>query len=102
MGKTATKTIIKPNLALSEPPLYKIVYINDNVTTMSFVVDSLINYFDYTEDTAEKITTDIHDNGSAVVAVLPFEIAEQKAHEVILQARSQEYPLEIHLESEGS
>lgn len=101
MGKQATKTIIKPNLSLAEPPLYKIVYIDDNITTMSFVVDTLINHFDYNEDTAEKITEDIHNEGSAVVAVLPYEIAEQKVHEVIQQARDQEFPLEIRLESEG-
>lgn len=101
MGKQATKTIIKPNLSLAEPPLYKIVYIDDNITTMSFVVNTLINHFDYNEDTAEKITEDIHNEGSAVVAVLPYEIAEQKVYEVIQQARDREFPLEIRLESEG-
>ena len=30
MAKTETKIKIKPNLALMEPPLYKIIYINDN------------------------------------------------------------------------
>jgi len=100
MGKTATKTLIKPDLNLAEPPMYKIIYVNDDHTTMSFVIESLITYFDYTEDTAEKITIDIHDNGSAVVAILPFEIAEQKASEVISQARYNEFPLEIQLESE--
>jgi ATP-dependent Clp protease adapter protein ClpS len=37
-----------------------------------------------------------------VVAVLPFEIAEQKGIEVTVQARSQNYPLQIKLEPEGS
>ena len=91
---------IKPNLALQEPPLFKIIYINDDVTTMEFVIDSLIAYFDYNPDTATVITKDIHDQGSAVVAVLPYEIAEQKGIEVTLEARSKGYPLQIKVEAE--
>ena len=98
MSKTDTKIKIKPNLALAEPPLYKIIYINDEVTSMNFVVNSLISYFNYNEDTATSLTHNIHSEGSAVVAVLPYEIAEQKGVEVTLSARSQDYPLQIKLE----
>jgi ATP-dependent Clp protease adapter protein ClpS len=42
---------------------------------------------------------DIHHNGSAVVAVLPYEIAEQKGTEVTLEARQQGYPLQVKLEA---
>lgn len=100
MAKADSKVKIKPNVNLAEPPLYKIIYINDEVTTMNFVVSSLINYFNYNEDTATSITHNIHDQGSAVVAVLPYEIAEQKGIEVTLEARSQGYPLQIKVESE--
>jgi ATP-dependent Clp protease adapter protein ClpS len=44
------------------------------------------------------ITYDIHENGSAVVAVLPYEIAEQKGVEITMAARSQNYPLQVKLE----
>lgn len=81
--------------------MYRVVYINDNQTTMEFVVDSLIEFFDYTPETAEQITVDIHEDGSAVVAVLPFEIAEQKGVEVTVMARSQSYPLQVKLEPEN-
>ena len=101
MSKTETKIKIKPNLALAEPPLYKIIYINDNVTSMEFVVGSLIDYFNYTQDTASSITHNIHEEGSAVVAVLPYEIAEQKGIEVTLEARSQGYPLQVKVEAEA-
>ena len=67
--ETTTEQRIQPNLALQEPPLYKVVYLNDEVTTMEFVVDSLCEFFDYNPDTASNITTDIHSNGSAIVAV---------------------------------
>lgn len=98
MPQTETNTRIRPNLAIKEPPLFKVVYLNDNQTTMEFVVESLIEHFEYTVDTAAQITHDIHEVGSAVVAVLPYEIAEQKGVEVTTQARAQSYPLQIKLE----
>lgn len=82
--------------------MFKIIYLNDNATPMDFVIETLIDSFEYSVETAEKITQDIHKTGSAVVAVLPFEIAEQKGIEVTVQARSQNYPLQIKLEPEGS
>ena len=97
---TETKIKIKPNIALAEPPLYKIIYINDNVTSMEFVVSSLIDYFNYNQDTAKTITHSIHEAGSAIVAVLPYEIAEQKGIEVTLDARSQGFPLQVKVEAE--
>jgi ATP-dependent Clp protease adaptor protein ClpS len=101
MSKTDTKIKIKPNLALAEPPLYKIIYINDEVTSMQFVVNSLISYFNYNEDTATSLTENIHHQGSAVVAVLPYEIAEQKGIEVTLDARSKGFPLQVKVEAEA-
>ena len=101
-AKTETKVKIKPNLGLQEPPLFKIIYINDDVTTMEFVVSSLIDYFDYNQDTAVSITKNIHEEGSAVVAILPYEIAEQKGIEVTLDARAQGYPLQVKVEAESN
>jgi ATP-dependent Clp protease adaptor protein ClpS len=60
----------------------------------------LIQHFEYTAETAVTITEDIHNSGSAVVAILPYEIAEQKGIEVTLDARSNDYPLQIKLEPE--
>lgn len=100
MSKTETKIKIKPNLSLAEPPLFKIIYLNDEVTSMEFVVSSLIEYFNYNNDTAANITQSIHEQGSAVVAVLPYEIAEQKGIEVTVSARSQGYPLQVKVECE--
>lgn len=101
MANTDTKVKIKPNLKISEPSLFKIIYMNDEVTTMEFVVESLVDHFDYTSESAIKITEDIHTSGSAVVAVLPYEIAEQKGIEVTVEARNQGYPLQIKIESQN-
>ena len=67
---------------------------------MEFVVETLIEYFNYNTDTASQITKDIHDQGSAIVAVLPYEIAEQRGIEVTLSARAQGYPLQIKVEAD--
>ena len=94
---TKTKTI----QGLKEPPMFKIIYLNDSQTTMEFVVETLVDFFNYTAQTAVKITDDINSQGAAVVAVLPYEIAEQKGIEVTLCARSNNFPLQIKLEPES-
>jgi ATP-dependent Clp protease adaptor protein ClpS len=81
--------------------MYKIIYMNDDHTSMDFVISSLIEHFNYNADTAVNITQNIHVEGSATVAVLPYEIAEQKGIEVTVDARSQGYPLQIKIEQEG-
>ena len=101
MAQADIRTRIKPLEAVKEPPLFRVIYINDNTTTMEFVVDSLMEFFDYSPETAERITIDIHEAGSACVAVLPYEIAEQKGIEVTLSARSQSMPLQVKLEPEA-
>lgn len=98
MANAEVVTTNKTKKAVKEPPLFKVIYINDNTTTMEFVVESLVEFFDYTEETAFQITTDIHEQGAATVAILPYEIAEQKGVEVTLSARSQDYPLQVKLE----
>jgi ATP-dependent Clp protease adaptor protein ClpS len=95
---TETKSIIKPKEDLVEPPMFKIIYLNDSKTSMDFVVESLVEHFDYSMPTAEKLTVDIHESGSAVVAVMPYELAEQKGIEVTVSARSAGYPLQVKLE----
>ena len=106
MSKTASVTMVRPKieprLDVLEPPQYRVIYINDDVTTMEFVIETLMEFFNYSTQTAVKITEDIHNDGSAVVAVLPYEVAEQKGIEVTVSARSQNYPLQIKLEPENS
>jgi ATP-dependent Clp protease adaptor protein ClpS len=92
---------IKVNKAVKEPPMFRVIYINDNATTMEVVIETLIEFFNYTKETAIKITENIHSEGSAVVAVLPYEIAEQKGIEVTVCARNNNYPLQVKLEPDN-
>lgn len=96
MSHAETKTKIRVDL--HEPPLFNVIYINDDQTPMEFVINSLIDHFDYSIDAAQDITVSIHETGSASVAVLPYELAEQKGIEITVEARGQGYPLQIKLE----
>lgn len=98
MSQADAATKIKINESIKEPVMFRVIYFNDNQTTMEFVVESLIEFFEYNTETAIKITEDIHNAGQAVVAVLPFEIAEQKGNEVVMSARTQNFPLQVKLE----
>ena len=102
MSQSDAVTKIKTVDGIKEPPMFKIIYLNDSQTSMEFVIETLIDFFNYTTQTAVKITEDIHSQGAAVVAVLPYEIAEQKGIEVTLCARSNNFPLQIKLEPETS
>jgi ATP-dependent Clp protease adaptor protein ClpS len=101
MGKAITKIKPTPNLGLKEPHLYRVIYINDGVTTMDFVIKSLIEIFNHSLETAKEITEKIHVEGSAIVAVLPYEMAEQKGVEVTHLARANGFPLTLKLEPDA-
>jgi len=96
MPASETENQLKNQLKM--PPLYQVIYLNDNATTVDFVIDSLMNHFGYSNDTAFALTDEIHNSGSATVAVMPYELAEQKGVEVTIQARGAGYPLQIKLE----
>ena len=93
-----TKTQNKTQELLQEPPMFKVIYLNDNTTTVEFVIDSLVEFFDYNLNSATEITQDIHEVGAATVAVLPYELAEQKGVEVTQLARNNGFPLAVKLE----
>ena len=97
-----TKVLAKPNekVEVKEPNLWKVILLNDEVTTMEFVIDVLTNFFDYDDEGATEIMLRIHEDGSAVVAVYPYELAEQKGIEVTLAARQDGYPLEVRIEED--
>ena len=78
---TAEPTIkdkVKTKIDLPVPNRYKVIYMNDETTTMEFVIQSLIEIFNHSPEEAESTCMEIHKEGSAVVAVLPYELAEQK------------------------
>lgn len=100
--KMSTQTAIQNRVLLDvkEPPRFRVIFLNDDVTTVEFVIESLIIIFHKTKDEARDITLEIQNQGSAVVAVLPYEIAEQKGIEVSVLAKRNGFPLVVKLEPE--
>lgn len=92
---TDVTTKVKVDLNLQEPPLFQVVYLNDETTTMEFVVNSLMEFFSYTLEQAIERTNEVHTNGSAVAATLPYEIAEQISSEIVAVARESGFPLNV-------
>jgi len=89
----------KVKMILQEPGKYAVIYLNDDQTPMDFVVNSLIKHFQYNQEQAAKMTKTIHNDGKGVVALYNFEIAEQKATEVKVDAVQHGHPLEIKVEA---
>jgi ATP-dependent Clp protease adaptor protein ClpS len=98
----------KENIAVEEknkidvqlPKMWKVVFLNDDVTPMELVIDILVGIFKHNEESAKKITLDIHNEGSAVAGVYPFEIAEHLAVESTHIAKRNGSPLKIQVEQE--
>ena len=84
---------IKTQAKIKKPEFYEVILLNDDFTTMEFVVKVLQLFFNMTKATANKIMLKIHNDGSAVCGVYPYEVAETKVMEVINFAKQNLYPL---------
>lgn len=100
MSDTATqqRNLVTTNIV--EPKKFKVIILNDDHTPMEFVVDILMNIFSHTQDSSQQIMLKIHNEGSAVAGIYPYEIAEQKGVETTHIARQAGYPLNVKIESE--
>jgi ATP-dependent Clp protease adaptor protein ClpS len=83
-----------------EPKRWKVVFLNDDSTPIDFVIGLLTETFKHTQETAKKITLEIHNEGSGIAGVYSFEIAEAKAVEATQLARGNGFPLQIKMEEE--
>lgn len=90
----------KIKIKVTEPDMYKVIFLNDNATPMDFVIEILTGIFRHSLETARDITMEIHEQGSSVVGIYNFEIAEQKAVEATTLSRSHGFPLQIKVEQE--
>lgn len=81
-----------------KPPMYKVLFHNDDYTTMEFVVSVLITIFHHNETRAVEIMLHVHQNGVGVAGVFTKEVAETKVAQTIQAARNNDYPLEVTIE----
>lgn len=80
-------------LDLQEPKKYKVILLNDDFSTMDFVIEVLTKVFRKSLEESEKIMLDVHNNGSAVCGVYTHEIAFTKIGQVKSMARKAGFPL---------
>ena len=77
-----------------EPEQFKVILLNDDYTTMEFVMEVLESIFEKTPAEAYRIMMNVHVNGRGIAGVYPWEVAETKAESVITRAREAGYPLQ--------
>ena len=78
---------------LKEPPLYRVVLINDDFTPMEFVVEVLEGIFGMQRTRATQVMLEVHTKGKGVCGVYGYEIAETKVAQVMNIAKQQQHPL---------
>jgi len=81
-----------------EPSMFKVVLLNDDYTTMEFVVHVLETVFQKSPAEAYRVMMHVHVNGSGIAGVYPWEVAETKVDAVTSMARAAEYPLRAAIE----
>ncbi|MGC9312621.1 MAG: ATP-dependent Clp protease adapter ClpS [Sediminispirochaetaceae bacterium] len=83
-----------------EPDMFRVVLLNDDYTTMDFVVWVIQKIFHKAAAEATKIMMDVHKKGRGVVGVYSYDIARTKTVQVKQLAKEHEYPLECVIEKE--
>ena len=78
---------------VKEPPLYRVVLINDDYTPMEFVVDILESIFGMERTRATQVMLEVHTKGKGICGVYNFEIAETKVAQVMSIAQQHQHPL---------
>ena len=77
-----------------DPKLYKVVLLNDDYTTMEFVMEVLESVFEKTPAEAYRIMMLVHTSGRGVAGIYTWDVAETKTETVISLARQAGYPLQ--------
>jgi ATP-dependent Clp protease adaptor protein ClpS len=83
-----------------KPELYKVFLLNDDYTTMDFVVEVLESVFHKQPAEAFRIMMMVHTQGKGLCGVYPHEVAETKVETVVERARENGFPLRAAMEPE--
>ena len=88
------------DLQLRKPPLYSVFLLNDDYTTMDFVIHILETVFHKPVIEATGIMLHVHKKGKGLAGTYTREIAETKMDTVHKIAREHEFPLKCSMELE--
>src|SRR3974377_2350727 len=83
---------------VKQPPLYRVVLLNDDYTPMEFVVDVLERFFGMARHAATRIMLEVHTKGKGECGLFTYEIAETKVAQVTQYSRAHQHPLLCTLE----
>ena len=83
---------------LQEPPMYRVLLLNDDYTPMEFVVDILMSVFRKTEEQATEIMLHVHHQGKGLCGVYSYDVAETKVATVHSLAEENGHPLRSVME----
>jgi len=84
---------------LKQPPLFKVVLLNDDYTPMEFVVEILEVFFKMNREQATHVMLNVHTQGKGVCGIYTKDIAETKSAQVNQHARENQHPLLCEIES---
>lgn len=97
VSKKPTK-VIKTKNKIEEPPFYKVVMHNDNVTPFDFVISILVSVFSIKKEQATVLAMSAHTDGKCDVGVFPFSIAETKVFMANDFASKNNFPFKLTME----
>ncbi len=85
---------------LQEPSMYKVLLLNDDYTSMEFVVEVLIGVFHKSIEDATAVMLKVHQQGIGLCGIYTQDIAETKIEQVHALARERKFPLRCIMEKE--
>ena len=97
--KHQDSSVLAPERAKAKPPrMYKVILLNDDYTTMDFVIEVLQRFFAMNRERAMQIMLKVHNEGSAVCGVYSLDVAETKVAQVSEFAKQHGHPLRCSME----
>jgi ATP-dependent Clp protease adaptor protein ClpS len=96
IAKPELKTINKKRLF--RPPLYGVIFHNDDYTPFDFVMSILIEVCGLSEEAAFAVTKKVHESGKGCGGVYTHDIAETKQNLILKAAEQDGHPLSVTVE----
>ena len=98
--RTGEEVLERTRQKTEEPPLYKVILLNDDYTTMEFVVLVLEQVFLKSPAEAFRVMMHVHTQGKGLCGLYPHDIAETKIETVHDMAKEHGFPLRADMEAE--
>jgi ATP-dependent Clp protease adaptor protein ClpS len=97
---TNTEFELSDEVMVKHPKKYKVYLLNDDYTSMEFVIDILMGIFHKSYADAENIMMNVHKKGKGLCGIYTHEIAETKVMQVRVKAKDNGFPLKATMEEE--